>query len=171
MLDEDAARELVAAVNPAQQPERPGEHWHRQVERTARFAPDAPALRTATRSWTYRQLDEASSRLANELVGRGVHAGELVGLCLERSDLAVVAMLAIAKAGAGYVPVDPSLPAKRRSAVIEASVCATPWRPRRRPATLPQDCDTVLLDADLTVCATGRATARRWRPPTTIPPT
>ncbi|MGQ4360209.1 non-ribosomal peptide synthetase [Streptomyces sp. SAS_272] len=153
MLDGDAARKLVAAVNPAQPPERPGEHWHRQVERTARFAPDASALRTATRSWTYRQLDEASGRLANELVGRGVEAGELVGLCLERSDLAVVAMLAIAKAGAGYVPIDPSLPAKRRSAVVDAVGLRHAVATEETAATLPQDCDTVLLDADLTVCA------------------
>jgi amino acid adenylation domain-containing protein len=153
MLDEDAARELVAATNPAQPPQSSAEHWHRQVERTARFAPDAPALRTATRSWTYRQFDEAAGRLANELVGRGVHAGELVGLCLERSDLAVVAMLAIAKAGAGYVPIDPSLPVKRRSAVIEAVGLRHAVATEETAPTLPGDCDTVLLDADLTVCA------------------
>ncbi|WP_199239269.1 non-ribosomal peptide synthetase [Streptomyces sp. ICBB 8177] len=153
MLDEDAARELVAATNPAQPPARPAEHWHRQVERTARFAPDAPALRTAARSWTYRQFDEAANRLANELAGRGVRAGELVGLCLERSDLALVAMLAIAKAGAGYVPVDPSLPAKRRSAVLDAVGLRHAVATAETAPTLPGECDTVVLDADLTVCA------------------
>lgn len=152
MLDEDAARELVAATNPAQPPERPAAHWHRQVEQTAQRTPDASALRTATRSWSYRELDQAANRLANELVGRGVSAGTLVGLCLERSDLAVVAMLAIAKAGAGYVPVDPGLPPKRRSAIIDAVGFCHVVATAETTSSLPPDCDTVLLDADLTVC-------------------
>ncbi|MFD5326742.1 amino acid adenylation domain-containing protein [Streptomyces sp. NPDC127092] len=159
MLDEQAARELVEATNPARPAERPAAHWHRQVEATAERTPDAPALRTAVRTWSYRELDEAADRLAGELAGRGVRPGALVGLCLERSDLAIVAMLAIAKAGAGYVPIDPHLPAKRRSAVVEAVGFAHVVATAETALALPAECDTLLLDAELTVCA-GRAAER-----------
>jgi amino acid adenylation domain-containing protein len=153
MLREDAARALLEATHTAQPPVRPAAHWHRQVERTAQRTPDATALHTDTRAWTYRDLDEAANRLAHELAARGAAPGDLVGLCLERSDLAVVAMLAIAKAGAGYVPVDPQLPRRRRSVIAETvgfrHVVATDGT----ATELPPECDVVLLDADLTACA------------------
>lgn len=158
MLDEAAARELVAATNAtnapnaAELPEGALPHWHRQVEQTVDRTPDVRAVRTATRSWTYRELDEAANRLANELIERGVAAGTLVGLSLERSDTAVIAMLAIAKAGAGYVPVDPNLPAKRRSAIMTAAGFTHAVATAESASDLPSDCAVVLLDADLTVC-------------------
>ncbi|MFD0354368.1 amino acid adenylation domain-containing protein [Streptomyces sp. NPDC127110] len=159
VLDEEAARTLIAATHTAQPPATPPAHWHRQVERTAERSPGATALVTDSREWTYRALDEAANRLARELAARGVRAGDLVGLCLERSDLAVVTMLAIAKAGAGYVPVDPHLPARRRAAIAAAVgfrhvVAATAEVP-----DLPRDCEVVVVDADLSVCA-GRDAGR-----------
>ncbi len=153
MLDENAAHELVAATNTAQPPAVSPAHWHRQVEQAARRTPDATAIKFEARAWTYRELDEAANRLAHELIGRGVTAGALVGLCLERSDLAVVGMLAIAKAGAGYVPVDPHLPPKRREAIVSAAGVTHAVATERTAAYLPDGCDTVLVDADLTVCA------------------
>lgn len=153
MLDEDAARELVAATNAAALPGHPAAHWYRQVEQTAQRTPDARAIRTDTRAWSYRELDQAGNRLANELVERGVGVGALVGLCLERSDLAIVAMLAIAKAGAGYVPVDPNLPAKRRSAIIAGVGFTHMVATAETASDLPPDCDGVLVDADLMVCS------------------
>ncbi|MFF4695131.1 non-ribosomal peptide synthetase [Streptomyces chattanoogensis] len=153
MLDADAARELVAATNAAEPPAHPVAHWHRQVEQTAQRTPDAAALRSDTRTWSYRELDRTANRLANELAARGVRTGDLVGLCLERSDVAIVSMLAIAKAGAGYVPVDPNLPPKRRSAIIDAVGFTHVVATAETASDLPADRDVVLLDADLTVCA------------------
>jgi len=150
MLDEEAARAVVAATNTAELPARGAAHWHRQVERTADRTPDATALRTATRTWRYRDLDQAANRLAGELIDHGVGVGDLVGLCLERSDLAIVAMLAIAKAGAGYVPVDPNLPARRRSAIVTSARLTHAVATGETAADLPPDCDTILVDA--TVC-------------------
>ncbi|MFF4094245.1 amino acid adenylation domain-containing protein [Streptomyces sp. NPDC001834] len=159
MLDEDDARAAVAATNGAEPPLRPAEHWHRRVEGTARRTPDAVALRSDKRDWSYRELDEAANRLANELIARGVRAGALVGLCLERSDIALVSMLAIAKAGAGYVPVDPNLPRGRRSAIVDAVGFAHVVATAKTASDLPRDRDIVLVDADLTVCA-GRGDER-----------
>ncbi len=75
--------------------------------------PDAVALTAADGSLTYRELDEAANRLAHLLSDRGIGAGACVGLLLERSAAAVVAMLAILKAGGHYLAIDPALPEAR----------------------------------------------------------
>ena len=75
--------------------------------------PDAVALSGEGRSWTYRELDEAANRLAHLLVGQGVRPGESVALLLPRSAQAVVAILAVLKAGAAYLAIDPMHPDAR----------------------------------------------------------
>ena len=76
-------------------------------------APEAVALVCGEVSWTYRELDEAANRLAHLLFGQGVGPGQCVALLLERSAEAIVAMLAVLKTGAAYLPIDPVLPAAR----------------------------------------------------------
>ena len=80
-----------------------------QVART----PEAVALSFEGRSMTYRELDEAANRLAHLLAGQGVGPGQCVALLLARSAQAIVAMLAVLKTGAAYLPIDPGLPAAR----------------------------------------------------------
>ncbi|MGV0714048.1 amino acid adenylation domain-containing protein [Mycolicibacterium sp. XJ662] len=80
--------------------------------------PEAVAVRCGERSWTYRELDEASNRLAHLLATRGVGRGDRVGVLLPRCAEAVVATLAVVKAGAAYVPIDPSVPAARIAFVL-----------------------------------------------------
>ncbi|WP_459977499.1 AMP-binding protein, partial [Mycobacterium avium] len=78
-------------------------------EQAAR-TPDAVALVYEDRSWTYRELEEAANRVAHRLAGFGVGAGERVALLFSRSAEAIVAILAVLKAGAAYLPIDPALP-------------------------------------------------------------
>ena len=80
-----------------------------QVART----PEAVAVTFEGRSMTYRELEEAANRLAHLLAGQGVGPGQCVALLLERSAEAVVAILAVLKTGAAYLPIDPALPAAR----------------------------------------------------------
>ena len=80
-----------------------------QVART----PEAVAVTFEGRSMTYRELEEAANRLAHLLAGHGVGPGQCVALLLERSAEAIVAMLAVLKTGAAYLPIDPALPAAR----------------------------------------------------------
>src|ERR1051325_4001088 len=76
-------------------------------------APDAVALSCAGRSWTYAELDAVSGRLAGSLVASGVAAGDRVALVLPRGADAVIAILAVVKTGAAYVPIDPNYPDER----------------------------------------------------------
>ena len=80
-----------------------------QVART----PEAVALSCGENSWTYREVEEAANRLAHLLAGHGVGPGQCVALLFSRSAQAIVAMLAVLKTGAAYLPIDPALPAAR----------------------------------------------------------
>ena len=80
-----------------------------QVART----PEAVAVSFEGRSMTYRELDEAANRLAHLLAGQGVGPGQCVALLFSRSAEAIVAILAVLKTGAAYLPIDPALPAAR----------------------------------------------------------
>ena len=86
-----------------------------QVART----PEAVALTFGERSWTYYELEEAANRLAHLLAAHGAGPGECVALLLSRSAEAIVAILAVLKTGAAYVPIDTALPAARMHFMLE----------------------------------------------------
>ncbi len=79
----------------------------------ARTHPDGVALSYLDAELTYRELDERSSKLARVLIDRGIGPENSVALGLTRSIESVVAMLAVTKAGAAFVPVDPTYPGER----------------------------------------------------------
>lgn len=79
------------------------------AEQAARV-PHAVAISFNGRELTYRELDQASDQLAHRLIAQGVRPGESVALLTERCPEAVVAMLAVLKTGAAYLPIDPALP-------------------------------------------------------------
>ncbi|HSK80835.1 MAG TPA: amino acid adenylation domain-containing protein, partial [Thermoanaerobaculia bacterium] len=103
---------------------------------TAAEVPDAPALRLfeavaagrpgngAVEGWTYGELAERARRLARHLRSLGLGAGDLVAVGLERSPEMVASLLAVWKAGAAYLPVDPDLPAERLAFLLEDSGAA-----------------------------------------------
>ncbi len=106
-LDEWGNRAVLSA--PAPTPESIPVLFAAQVART----PAAVAVTCAGRSMTYRELEQASNRLAHLLAAQGAGPGQVVALLLERSGEAVVAMLAVLKAGAAYLAIDAGLPAAR----------------------------------------------------------
>ena len=106
-LDEWANRAVL--TQPASAPVSIPALFAAQVRRT----PEAAALTFAGHSMTYHELEEAANRLAHLLAGCGVGPGQCVGLLVPRSAQAVVAILAVLKTGAAYVPIDPGLPAAR----------------------------------------------------------
>nr|WP_237712361.1 non-ribosomal peptide synthetase [Pedosphaera parvula] len=88
-------------------------------EEQASASPDAVALVFEGKSLSYRQLNRQSNQLAHYLIRSGVQSGELVGLCLERSFEMIVGLLAILKAGGGYVSLDPTYPKERLALMME----------------------------------------------------
>lgn len=86
---------------------------HHLFVRQASLRPEGTALVHNGQSLCYRELEERSNQLARHLRGRGVRAGTLVAICLERSPELIITILAVMKAGGAYVPLDPAYPAER----------------------------------------------------------
>ena len=80
--------------------------------------PDAVAISYGEHSWTYRELDAASNRLAHLLTRYGAGPGACVALLFSRSAEAIIAMLAVLKTGAAYLPIDPAVPAARMAFML-----------------------------------------------------
>ena len=91
-----------------------------QVERT----PEALAVVHGEQRLTYRELNEQANRLAHALRKKGVQPDSRVGICVERSAEMVVGLLAILKAGGGYVPLDPAYPVERIAYMLQDSAPA-----------------------------------------------
>ncbi len=86
-----------------------------QVERT----PNVVALIFEHQTLTYRELNRRANQLAHYLQGMDIGPESLVGVCVQRSVEMVVGMMAILKAGAAYVPLDPTHPKERLSFILE----------------------------------------------------
>ena len=121
--DEAERAESITRWN-ASDADYPAVPVHALVAAQAARTPDAVAVTSGADSLTYGALDEQSNRLANHLRGMGVGAESLVGISMERSVALLVAMLAVWKAGAAYVPVDPAYPADRRAYMLADSGAA-----------------------------------------------
>src|SRR4029453_16744561 len=78
-----------------------------------RRTPNAVAVVQGGRELTYADLAAAAERLAGELRARGVGAETVVGIHLRKSPEAIVAVLAVLRAGGAYLPLDPAYPEER----------------------------------------------------------
>jgi amino acid adenylation domain-containing protein len=86
---------------------------HHYLRDSARARPDALALVDGDRSLTFRELDEQSNSVASRLIEIGVSRGDRVGILVPKSAEGVIGIYAAMKAGAAYVPIDPSAPEAR----------------------------------------------------------
>ncbi|MFD8467966.1 amino acid adenylation domain-containing protein [Streptomyces cyaneofuscatus] len=115
-LDRDFHGELAALVDAETAHPAPESRSATIVERLLtrfRAAPDAVAIDTGAETLTYGELDRASHALAARLLAHGVTAGSLVGLLTEPGADAVVSVVAVLRAGAGWVPLDSGHPTPR----------------------------------------------------------
>ncbi|MFJ8691311.1 amino acid adenylation domain-containing protein [Streptomyces roseolilacinus] len=99
-------------------PEPPLAPLHESIARRADSTPDALAVVAGDRALTYRELDRDANRLARLLLRAGAAAGAPVGVLLPRGPHLAAVLLAVWKAGAAYVPLDPGHPEARTSAVL-----------------------------------------------------
>ncbi|GBG35930.1 hypothetical protein NJB14197_41380 [Mycobacterium montefiorense] len=117
--------------------------WAAQVTR----APEAVAITFEGRSMTYREVDVAANRLAHLLAAEGARPGQFVALLFSRSAEAIIAILAVLKSGAAYLPIDPAHPAARiEFMVADAAPIAAITTPELRPRL--QQCGLRIIDVD-----------------------
>ncbi len=91
------------------------DQFTRQVKRT----PENIAFSYTDKAWTYCQLDELSNQFARYLyLKKGVVKGDLVGVMMKRNEYLIPALFAVLKAGAAYVPIDPTYPDDRKKKII-----------------------------------------------------
>jgi amino acid adenylation domain-containing protein len=112
MLDDDARTEIYA-LGSGGPPAGGSECVHHRFERQAAGTPDLIALAGDGEAVTFQDLNESANQLAHHLRDLGVERDQAVGLCMRRSPAMVRAMLAIMKAGGGYVPINFAHPPSR----------------------------------------------------------
>jgi amino acid adenylation domain-containing protein len=122
--------------------------------RLALDSPNAPAVIVNGKTTTYCQLLDRVNRLSHYLIAHGVKPGDLVGVCLKRSVDMVAVVLAVTRAGAAYVPLDPTYPRDRLAFMLEdarTNLILSQWSLLER---IPADPSTIInLDQlDLSRC-------------------
>ncbi len=119
LWDEAEARGFYAQLNQTAM-DFPGE-----TSVTGRFAvqarrrPEAVAVISGSGRYTYHQLEERSTELAQRLVAAGAGPNRAVAVCMERSADLLLALLAVLKSGSYYVPLDPNNPSERLRGILE----------------------------------------------------
>ncbi|WP_035642219.1 non-ribosomal peptide synthetase, partial [Bradyrhizobium sp. ORS 375] len=114
----EVERETVSRWNESTAAVTPFLPVHRMFEKHGKDRPDAPALIFGTETISYGALNQRANAMARHLIARGVRPGEIVGISMRRSSDLVAAFIAVLKAGAAYLPLDPDHPPARQSATV-----------------------------------------------------
>ncbi|TWT82112.1 Dimodular nonribosomal peptide synthase [Planctomycetes bacterium CA13] len=123
---------------------------HNMFEQQVHSTPGRVAVVADDRQFSYQQINELANGLARHLQSVGVNSGDLVGVHLERSEWMVIATLAILKAGAAYVPLDPNFPAKRLAMMAEDAELSVIVTQQSLPtAEIAPHANRILVDEDL----------------------
>lgn len=122
---------------------------HQLFEAQVKKTPNAIAIVSENDTLTYQQLNQQANQLAHYLQHLGIQAGDLVGICLERSLPLLVGLLGILKAGAAYVPLDPNYPAERLAMIVADAQTPILLSQRSLLSRLPpSSAQVVLIEAD-----------------------
>jgi amino acid adenylation domain-containing protein len=143
-------RRLLVEWNDTAREREAGACVHELFEAQAALRPGALAVACGDERLTYGELNERANRLARLLRGAGVGREDLVCILLERSAETAVCALAVLKAGAAYVPLDPSYPPDRLSFMLEDARAKVLLTRERLSETLRGrlTCPAVCLDRD-----------------------
>ncbi|MEI2579470.1 non-ribosomal peptide synthase/polyketide synthase [Scytonema sp. PRP1] len=138
LLTEPERHQLLVEWNSTQVAYPQDKCIHQLFEEQVARTPDAVAVVFENQQLTYHQLNCRANQLAHYLRSLGVGADVLVGLCVERSLLMVIGLLAILKAGGAYVPLDPEYPSDRLSFTLEDTQVGVLLTQERLLDKLPQ---------------------------------
>jgi amino acid adenylation domain-containing protein len=140
----------------AEQPDLPDGRVHEMFEEQAARTPAALAVLAAGESNTYADLNTRANQLARYLRDRDVGPGHVVGVCLDAGPDRMVAVLAALKAGAGYLLLDPALPAERWEVALAQARAAhvVTLRALARRLDWPRR-HTVCMDAEVAAIGAG----------------
>jgi surfactin family lipopeptide synthetase A len=128
--------------------------------------PDRVAVSYCGKSLSYRELDSKSTQLANYLVSAGFAADAVIALMVTRTPAMLVALLAILKVGAAYVPMDPTYPPERLAAMLlAANADLLLTESAVRNAVRTNDLPALELDAEAAAIARQSGTAVAARGP------
>ncbi|MEV0378543.1 amino acid adenylation domain-containing protein [Nonomuraea sp. NPDC050643] len=120
---------------------------HEAIEAQSRRTPERTAVVAGTTRLGYAELNRRADDVAHALSERGVGPGGLVGVCLERDEWLIPALVGVWKAGAAYVPLDPAYPAGRLRFMIEdAAVTALLTSAALRSTALPAGAEPILIE-------------------------
>ncbi|MDR0268474.1 condensation domain-containing protein, partial [Paenibacillus sp.] len=119
MMTENEKAYLLTGLNDTEVPYPKEKGIPELVERQAILRPDAIAVISGEKQLSYRELHEASMRVARRLRSKGVGEGGLVGVMADRSAGLIAAVLGVLRTGAAYVPIDPGYPAERVAYLLE----------------------------------------------------
>lgn len=122
---------------------------HQLIEAQVRRTPDEIAVVFGEQQLTYAELDRQANQLANYLRKLGVVDEARVGICMERSLNMVVSLLAVLKAGAAYVPLDPGYPRERLAFLLRdarASILLT--QSKLIPILPEHEAEVICLDTE-----------------------
>ena len=137
ILDDAELETLLRTWNATDAPPPAEPCVHRQFARVVARTPDTVALRCHGEAPTYRELAQRVERLAGWLRARGVAPGDRVGICTQRGIGMVTAVLATLRAGAAYVPLDPSYPRERLQFMAGGAPPPAPGAGRASPPAAP----------------------------------
>ncbi|MFC7449655.1 non-ribosomal peptide synthase/polyketide synthase [Rhodococcus daqingensis] len=141
----DEAERLAAQAGPAL-PAPPVRTLPQILAAGAAIDPDGVALRCAGAEMSYADLDAESNRLARVLLRRGIGAESFVATSFVRSAESVVALWAVAKTGAAFVPIDPALPAERARHMLTDSGAVLGLTVAGERERLPGEVEWLALD-------------------------
>jgi amino acid adenylation domain-containing protein len=119
-LTETERHQLLIDWNQTQR-DYPIDCIHQQFEAQVAKTPTAIAICFGDKQLTYRELNERANQLAHYLQKVGVGSEVVIGIGVERSDLAIIGMLGILKAGGAYLPLDPAYPINRLAFMVQDS--------------------------------------------------
>jgi amino acid adenylation domain-containing protein len=160
--DQNAVRALAAepAAQAAEISQTQSVCLHQLFEQRARTAGDAVAVEYGPAVLTYRQLNRRADQLAALLLAdkigpmmrsREVGPETVVAILAERSIEQIVAVLGVLKAGAAYLPLDPSLPAERLAAILADAHCDVVIAQKHLASTITRGASVIALDPKLSV--------------------